>query len=98
MLPLSSPLPFLESGDVLLSRAVSSQVPSACGGLTSVFGMGTGGSLRLLSPEILFRFGIASLSLALPHLQNRTGFDRESSQLLRLFVLSNRVFSQWLAL
>ena len=26
----SSPLPFLESGDVLLSRAVSSQVPSAC--------------------------------------------------------------------
>ena len=25
--------------------------------------MGTGGSLRLLSPEILFRFGIASLSL-----------------------------------
>ena len=38
-----------------------------------MFGMGTGGSLRLLSPEILFRFGIASLSLALPHLQNRTG-------------------------
>ena len=42
-----------ESGDDLLSRAVSSQVPSACWGLTSVFGMGTGGSLRLLSPEIL---------------------------------------------
>ena len=46
----------LESGDDLLSRAVSSQVPSACGGLTSVFGMGTGGSLQLLSPEILFSF------------------------------------------
>ena len=44
---------FFESGDDLLSRAVSSQVPSACWGLTSVFGMGTGGSLRLLSPEIL---------------------------------------------
>ena len=45
---------FFESGDDLLSRAVSSQVPSACGGLTSVFGMGTGGTLQLLSPEILF--------------------------------------------
>ena len=39
------------SGNVLLSRAVSSQVPSALKGLTSVFGMGTGGSLSLLSPE-----------------------------------------------
>ena len=36
----------LESGSDLLSRAVSSQVPSACGGLTSVFGMGTGGTLQ----------------------------------------------------
>ena len=41
----------LESGNVLLSRAVSSQVPSALKGLTSVFGMGTGGSLSPLSPE-----------------------------------------------
>ena len=49
----SAPSSF-ESGDVLLSRAVPSQVPSACGGLTSVFGMGTGGSLQLLSPETLF--------------------------------------------
>ena len=44
----------LESGDDLLSRAVSSQVPSALRGLTSVFGMGTGGSLLPLSPEILY--------------------------------------------
>ncbi len=36
----------MESGSDLLSRAVSSQVPSACGGLTSVFGMGTGGTLQ----------------------------------------------------
>ena len=43
--------PLLYSGNVLLSRAVSSQVPSALRGLTSVFGMGTGGSLSLLSPE-----------------------------------------------
>ena len=45
----------IESGDVLLSRAVASQVPSACGGLTSVFGMGTGGTLQLLSPETFIR-------------------------------------------
>ena len=63
---------FFESGDDLLSRAVSSQVPSACWGLTSVFGMGTGGSLRLLSPEI-----VCGCS---PHLENRTGNWPETSQ------------------
>ena len=36
---------FMESGNVLLSQVVSNQVPSALKGLTSVFGMGTGGSL-----------------------------------------------------
>ena len=41
----------MESGSDLLSRAVSSQVPSALKGLTSVFGMGTGGTLSPLSPE-----------------------------------------------
>ena len=41
----------LGSGNDLLSRAVSSQVPSALKGLTSVFGMGTGGTLSPLSPE-----------------------------------------------
>ena len=61
----------MESGDDLLSRAVSSQVPSALRALTSVFGMGTGASLSLLSPEILFCFQdlplesvLRSLSLA----------------------------------
>ena len=34
----------IESGDYLLSQAVTSQVPSAYKGLTSVFEMGTGGS------------------------------------------------------
>ena len=43
----------MESGSVLLSRAVPSQVPSALKGLTSVFGMGTGGTLSPLSPEYL---------------------------------------------
>ena len=35
------------SGGYLLSRSVSTQVPSAYEGLTSVFGMGTGGTLQL---------------------------------------------------
>ena len=59
----------MESGDFLSSRAVSSQVLSAFGVLTSVFGMGTGGTLQLLSPEIVFRFqvrGLASLSSRFP--------------------------------
>ena len=45
----------LESGGDLLSRAVSSQVPSALKGLTSVFGMGTGGTPSPLPPEISFQ-------------------------------------------
>ena len=47
------PLPLLDPGDFLLSQAVPSSVPSALGGLTSGFGMGTGGSLQPLSPETL---------------------------------------------
>ena len=43
----------LESGGDLLSRAVSSQVPSALKVLTSVFGMGTGGTPLPLPPEIV---------------------------------------------
>ena len=43
----------LGSGGDLLSRAVSSQVPSALKGLTSVFGMGTGVTPSPLPPEIL---------------------------------------------
>ena len=41
----------MKCGSDLLSRAVSSQVPSACWGLTSVFGMGTGGTPRPLPPQ-----------------------------------------------
>ena len=48
----------MESGNVLLSRAVSSQVPSTLKGLTSVFGMGTGGTPSLLSPEIVSLSGL----------------------------------------
>ena len=46
----------LGSGSDLLSRAVSSQVPSALRGLTSVFGMGTGVTLSSLPPEIVNLF------------------------------------------
>ena len=63
----------MESGNVLLSRAVSSQVPSALKGLTSVFGMGTGGSLSPLSPEC-FVGSVQSLVLlaSTPSLYNRS--------------------------
>ena len=43
----------MESGGDLLSRAVTSQVPGALKGLTSVFGMGTGGTPSPLPPEIV---------------------------------------------
>ena len=67
-------LPFLplpvDPGNFLLSQAVPSSVPSAFGGLTSVFGMGTGGALQLSSPETfpgaLSRFLSASLRSLLP--------------------------------
>ena len=49
--------PYLESGGDLLSRAVSSQVPSALKVLTSVFGMGTGGTPSPLPPETVSLFG-----------------------------------------
>ena len=50
-MPEESLLQALVPGGVLISRAVASQVPSALRGLTSVFGMGTGGALLLSSPE-----------------------------------------------
>ena len=51
--PGSLLVPFNEinSGDALLSQAVSRQVPSALAVLTSVFGMGTGVTLPPWSPE-----------------------------------------------
>ena len=56
----------MESGGDLSSRAVSSQVLSALKGLTSVFGMGTGGTPSPLPPDI-----VSSLS---PHLDYCTCF------------------------
>ena len=44
----------MKSGSDLISQAVSSQVPSAQLSLTSVFGMGTGGSSMPLPPEMVY--------------------------------------------
>ena len=63
----------LESGGVLLSRAVASQVPSALRGLTSVFGMGTGGTLSPLPPEIEFCLSCLTCSV-LPSVSFRLPF------------------------
>ena len=41
-----------KSGDVLISQRVTPQVSSALRSLTTVFGMGTGGSSSLLSPQV----------------------------------------------
>ena len=68
-------IPSLESGGVLISRAVASQVPSALRGLTSVFGMGTGGALLLSSPEsVSAAFCFACMLLLLAARSLRAGF------------------------
>ena len=46
----------VESGGDLLSLTVTSQVPSALKGLTSVFGMGTGVTPSSLPPEMVSYF------------------------------------------
>ena len=56
----------MESGGDLSSRAVSSQVLSALKGLTSVFGMGTGGTPSPLPPEIV---SFLSRTLTTAHLR-----------------------------
>ena len=48
----------LDSGSVLSSQLVSKRVLSALKGLTSVFGMGTGGSPSLWPPEMGDRFSL----------------------------------------
>ena len=58
----------LGSGGVLSSRAVSSQVLSALMGLTSVFGMGTGGTPSPLPPEIVSNVGLRCYALQTDYL------------------------------
>ena len=47
---------FSKTGNDLFSQAVSRQVSSALKSLTSVFGMGTGGSSSPLSPDFILSF------------------------------------------
>jgi hypothetical protein len=61
--PLSGPFRSEKSGGVLLSRGVSSQVPSALVGLTSVFGMGTGVTPPPWPPETCSQRGASAPSL-----------------------------------
>ena len=65
----------LETGGDLLSRAVTSQVPSALKGLTSVFGMGTGDPLRHCRRKLLN---------TLAHTDSRTHEERAGPLLFSL--------------
>ena len=97
----------LESGGDLLSRAVSSQVPSALKGLTSVFGMGTGGTPSPLPPEISFQGSVPSsvlrflpLSFPLPpaSVSLRTLTTAQTSDFCHLLDLSQSSWNQALDL
>ena len=76
-------LRIMESGSDLSSRAVSSQVLSALESLTSVFGMGTGGTSPSLPPEMvaisLFRLSLSCFQKEKgrrpPHPDNCTSND-----------------------
>ena len=61
---------FIYAGNYLRSHTLSRAVPSAQRGLTSVFGMGTGGTLPTESPEKCELNSTAGLSSA-----NLTVFD-----------------------
>ena len=64
---------FVNSGDVLLSRAVAHQVSSALKSLTTVFGMGTGVTSLLLPPNICQTpCGVLTLSFVSQKLNQRS--------------------------
>ena len=80
----------MESGGDLLSRTVTSQVPSALKGLTSVFGMGTGVTPSSLPPEMV--------SYSFPHLDNCTASIQEfvdHSFLFPAIVVTQSRFRLW---
>src|SRR3979409_1869793 len=53
---------FIYAGNYLLSHTLSRAVPSAQRGLTSVFGMGTGGTPAVRSPTTWSSFGLRAVS------------------------------------
>ena len=66
---------FCLTGNYLFSQAASSQVLSAYVGLTAVFGMGTGGTPQLSSPDYLTEFAFAC-SLKTPHRKKIRLFEK----------------------
>src|ERR1700686_3336442 len=76
---------FINAGNDLLSHTLSRAVPSAQRGLTSVFGMGTGGSpaVRLPTTRSCLRSAVSSQQLVPPADSSRLRNSKlESSQLL----------------
>ena len=69
-LRISSEAFSVQVGDYLFSRAVSSELSSAQVSLTSVFGMGTGGTSPSSTPAIHMALPHASLFLEGIYLQN----------------------------
>ena len=64
---------FVNSGSVLLSRAVAHQVSSALKSLTTVFGMGTGVTSLLLPPNICQTpFGVLTSFLCVSKTERRS--------------------------
>ena len=67
------------SGSRLLSHTVSSTVSSAAGGLTIVFGMGTGVSPRRIATGIFSLFFSDALSFPLWNSLHQTSTDKQQS-------------------
>jgi hypothetical protein len=63
----------IKPGDVLLSHTLARAVPSGLRGLTTVFGMGTGGSLSLWSPRNWRHKGQPILPMILQGSRDRKG-------------------------
>jgi hypothetical protein len=72
--PCGSSESFVNPGNDLVSHAVARAVPSALRGLTSVFGMGTGVTLSVRSPETrlnleFWNLGISNIEAQIPKLE-----------------------------
>src|SRR5262249_51488316 len=80
---------FIYAGNDLLSHTLSRAVQSALRGLTSVFGMGTGGSPAVRSPTSLaaFSYWLLAFSFAAPieeHCAQLSFLGRDALQTCRL--------------
>ena len=77
-------------GIALFSRAASSQVSSAPVSLTTVFGMGTGGSSPSLTPTLPFYLGriysVYTSYEGVPSKPNNTPLFKQSEKTLQVFL------------